>query len=83
MKVLPKFHGSRGRLEAPLRALLAWCLNPDAPQEGAIAQAFSASEDGAQVVAELGRLPYACPLTAGRAIRMLSALYADGFAAFG
>lgn len=28
MKVLPKFHGSRGKLEAPLEAVLAWCEQP-------------------------------------------------------
>ena len=31
MKVLPKFHGSRGKLEAPLRAVLAWCTDPGTP----------------------------------------------------
>ena len=31
MKVLPKFHGSRARLEEPLRRVLAWCVNPDKP----------------------------------------------------
>lgn len=29
MKVLPKFHGSRARLEEPLRQVLAWCAGTD------------------------------------------------------
>src|SRR5690606_21637085 len=31
MKILPKFHGSRGQLERPLLKLLTWALNPDNP----------------------------------------------------
>jgi len=34
MKVLPKFHGPRGKLEKPLLGVLAWALNPDRTEAG-------------------------------------------------
>ena len=79
MKVLPKFHGSRGKLEAPLRDVLAWCLDPDNPEMAAL----SSFESFDKVEKQLGELPYRCPQTAKRACRMLWALYTTGFAAFG
>ena len=30
LKVLPKFHGARSKLEIPLKVLLAWCRDPEA-----------------------------------------------------
>jgi 5-methylcytosine-specific restriction endonuclease McrBC GTP-binding regulatory subunit McrB len=83
MKVLPKFHGSRGKLEVPLRAVLAWCIDPDAPAEGGVANALKGVEAGNDVAKALAQLPYRYPRTAERARRMLRALYTDGFAAFG
>ena len=82
MKVLPKFHGSRGRLEAPLRALLAWCVDPDAPADDQISTALQNVQSDT-VRATLANLSYRYPKTAERARRMLWALYTDGFAAFG
>ena len=82
MKVLPKFHGSRGRLEAPLKALLAWCVDPDAPAEDQISTALQNVQSDT-VRATLANLSYRYPKTAERAGRMLWALYTDGFAAFG
>ncbi|MDQ3328502.1 MAG: hypothetical protein M3506_08280, partial [Chloroflexota bacterium] len=83
MKVLPKFHGSRGKLEAPLCAVLAWCLNPDVPDPVQIDGALSNVEDANQATAKLAGLEYTHRRTATRAVRMLRALYTDGFAAFG
>ena len=83
MKVLPKFHGSRGKLEAPLRAILAWCLDPDSPDRLKIDDALKNVEESDHATAHLQSLQYAHPRTATRAIRMLRALYTDGFAAFG
>ncbi len=83
MKVLPKFHGSRGKLEAPLRAVLAWCLNPEIPDRVRIDGALANVEDTDHATASLQNLPFSHPRTATRTIRMLRALYTDGFAAFG
>ena len=83
MKVLPKFHGSRGKLEAPLRAVLAWCIDPDAPAQDAITDALRQIEAGDDVGDVLSRITFRYPVTAERARRMLRALYTDGFAAFG
>ena len=83
MKVLPKFHGSRARLEPPLRDLLAWCANPDAPDTASIATALDAAEVGDGIAPVLDVSGYACPRTAERALRMLRTLHIDGFAAFG
>ncbi len=82
MKVLPKFHGSTGKLERPLRSVLAWCVAPDEPDHQSIESALSQAEDGSGVADKLDSLTYECPKTARRAIRMLQALYTDGFAAF-
>lgn len=65
MKVLPKFHGSRSKLEPPLRSVLAWCLDPDAPVEQAITDVLKESEG---IISEsLSQLVYRCPRTAERA----------------
>ncbi|PLS84892.1 MAG: hypothetical protein CYG60_15495 [Actinobacteria bacterium] len=83
MKVLPKFHGSRTRLEAPLQAILAWCANPDAPDVALIVENLGHVESVYDLTAKLSQSTYCCPHTAGRVVRMLQALYTDGFAAFG
>jgi energy-coupling factor transporter ATP-binding protein EcfA2 len=83
MKVLPKFHGSRARLEPPLCALLAWCADPDAPDTVGIATALDAAEVGDGAAPVLDTSGYACPRTAARALRTLRTLRTDGFAAFG
>lgn len=80
MKVLPKFHGSRSKLETPLRSVLAWCLDPDAPVEQAITDVLKESEG--MISESLSQLAYRCPRTAKRARRMLWSLYSTGFAAF-
>ncbi len=83
MKILPKFHGSRGKLETPLCGVLAWCIDPDAPAEAAIADALKEGERGNGPADVLARITYRYPRTARRVIRMMRALYASGFAAFG
>lgn len=82
MKVLPKFNGSRGKLEMPLKAVIAWCLNPDAPDVEGLDAALQNVQSNT-VRAVLASLPYRYPKTADRAARILSMLYTDGFAAFG
>ena len=74
MKILPKFHGSRGKLEEPLRRVLAWCTNPDSPDCAALPEGEAALESLTTC-----RLPR----TAERVRRLLRELYVDGFAAFG
>ena len=83
MKILPKFHGSRGKLEQPLKQVLAWCLDPDAPSEETITDTFKDLETGGDVTQTLANLNYRYPRTATRVQRMLWALYTSGFAAFG
>jgi 5-methylcytosine-specific restriction endonuclease McrBC GTP-binding regulatory subunit McrB len=80
MKVLPKFHGSRGKLDRPLRSVLAWCLAPDDPQP--ILPVAPATAD-ADPLAPLQSLSYVLPRTANRVLRMLAELQTDGFTAFG
>jgi hypothetical protein len=82
MKVLPKFHGPRGKLEEPLKSVLAWCINPDSPDHDRIAKALSSVESGHDAVTLLKGV-YSLPCTADRAIRMIRTLYTTGFAAFG
>jgi 5-methylcytosine-specific restriction protein B len=82
MKVLPKFHGSRGKLEMPLLAVLAWCMNPNDPTEQPIIDALKEVDDGHCVAQVLAQLSYCYPKTAQRVRRMLGALYTTGFAAF-
>jgi len=83
MKVLPKFHGSRSRLETPLCAALAWCANPGAPDINAIRDALQ--EVGPDKTVKQAVMPFLFlyPRTAERVQRMLARLYTDGFAAFG
>jgi 5-methylcytosine-specific restriction endonuclease McrBC GTP-binding regulatory subunit McrB len=84
MKVLPKFHGSRARLESPLRAVLGWCVDPEQPDDASIDAALKAADADA-ITAELKELDdrCRCPRTFDRARRMLWTLQTDGFAAFG
>jgi energy-coupling factor transporter ATP-binding protein EcfA2 len=84
MKVLPKFHGSRSKLEEPLKYILAWCLNPETPYIGSIEQAIQSDQSSVtSIIQVFVNLPYQYPHTARRVIRMMRALYSTGFAAFG
>ena len=88
MKVLPKFHGSRGKLERPLQAILAWCVNPEMPDLAQIEDALRTLDVGKTVPVALGDAGLTSSVfryrrTATRVQRMLTALYTTGFAAFG
>lgn len=87
MKVLPKFHGGRSKLEAPLRAVLAWCVDPDQPATqrvvAALDDALRGNEDlGTALSQALADLAPRMPQTAAKVRRMLGHLYTTGFAAF-
>ena len=83
MKVLPKFHGSRSRLETPLCAVMAWCTNPGTPDTEAIEKALQAVGSGKRIAEALEGIQFLYPETARRAQRTSDRLYTDGFAAFG
>jgi len=83
MKVLPKFHGSRSRLEAPLSAVLAWCVNPKSPDLKAMKATLQEVGSDKTVKEAVATFPFLYPRTADRVQRMLARLYTDGFAAFG
>lgn len=68
MKVLPKWHGSRRKLEAPLYDLLAWCLNPDVPDQAALSHIIDGKEFSDAGLRQLRQLPYLYPHTAARAV---------------
>ena len=82
MKVLPKFHGSRGKLEIPLLSILAWCQNPDVPNLAGMQEAVRQA-DNDPGLAVLRTIPYQYSRTAGRVHRMVVSLYSTGFTAFG
>ncbi len=87
MKVLPKFHGGRSKLEAPLRAVLAWCVNPAEPASQQVAETLDrALQNNHDVYAALRQaltdLQPQIPQTAAKTCRMLAHLYTTGFAAF-
>jgi 5-methylcytosine-specific restriction protein B len=83
MKVLPKFHGSRGKLEHPLQAVLAWCANPENPDLASIRQELERIDSTADLEPVWGKLTFRLSSTARRAQRMMGSLYTTGFAAFG
>ncbi len=85
MKVLPKFTGSKARLQSPLRKVLAWAIEPGATTSAdidAVAQQFLAYEMGKE---DSWNWPpnAAFPLVAARVRDMLVALERDGFVSFG
>ncbi len=73
-KVLPKFSGVRARLRLPLVEVLAWAINPSAPDAYAAEQLLNES-DGVIPDPEL-------PNVASKAERMLRQLEATGFASY-
>ncbi len=83
MKVLPKFHGSRNKLEAPLRAVLAWCIDPTNPDVMPLATKLDQCDSASAVVQLLRQQTYLYPHTAARIRRMFWSIYTDGFASFG
>lgn len=91
MKVLPKFHGPRSKLEQPLRAVLAWALNPTDP-ESMRQQVEEVTQDAAACLRLRQALSthlsggeptsFIYPNTAHKAVRMLQSLHTMGFASF-
>jgi hypothetical protein len=87
MKVLPKFHGPRARLEAPLQAIIKWS---GAPIE--IANLIDAANPDLLVAIEYIQVhlsndapdytQFRCPRVALKCVRMLYSLYTTGFATF-
>ncbi len=81
-KVLPKFAG-RARLQKPLRALLSWCLQPDAPDEKPIDDALRSSQTSSGetkvLTTQLAALSFVYSVTALRAIELLNDILSSGF----
>ena len=69
-KVLPKFHGIRGKLDRPLRDLLSFCLDKEAPLKEMILQAQD-SQGGALY-----------PRSARKIARMIENLNIQGYTSF-
>ena len=94
MKVLPKIHGPRRKLEKPLQALLAWALRPDDPSEGWTQLKPRLDQETKQWTTWQGDLEtegqdtfvgesgFTYRRTAGKALRMLRSLHTTGFASF-
>jgi hypothetical protein len=94
MKVLPKFHGPRQKLETPLWQVLNWCLR-DQVSDGSVSpqKVWKQITDeekqpsGDDITAQLrdwdnivGKFRY--PNTAKKVLQMLRQLYETGFASF-
>jgi 5-methylcytosine-specific restriction protein B len=97
MKVLPKFHGTRGKLREPLEKMVWWAREPDNPETGqqALSDGVCDTEGIANLKEELrNRIKggttressaandFAYPRTALKALRMLHDLHTTGFASF-
>jgi 5-methylcytosine-specific restriction protein B len=97
MKVLPKFHGTRGKLREPLEKIVEWAREPDNPEAGR--QALSDKLQNTEGIASLRKdlhtrieggtteeradaNAFAYPRTALKALRMLHDLHTTGFASF-
>lgn len=84
MKVLPKLHGSRTKLEEPLKEILSWCLKPDTNDNNEVETVFQQEANSINnLILKLRSLPYQSPHTANRVIRMIRSLYTTGFTSFG
>jgi energy-coupling factor transporter ATP-binding protein EcfA2 len=83
MKVLPKFHGSRNALDAPLRGILAWCLNSETASVASVNEILDSLTNAHSIHTALEALGgYQYPATAHRVERMLWELRVNGFTAF-
>ncbi len=84
MKVLPKFNGSRARLQSPLQGVLAWAVDPhrtSSSDVSAVTALFNAFYAGTATDAWTGEPAF--PAVARRVRDMLVALERDGFVSFG
>jgi hypothetical protein len=80
--LLPKSHGSRGKLEDPLKRVLAWCLALDAPDHETVDERLREEQDANAAIEALEDLSYRYACTAAKCRRMLWHLYTSGFASF-
>ncbi|HVL24815.1 MAG TPA: hypothetical protein VM450_12075 [Thermomicrobiales bacterium] len=83
MKVLPKFTGSRARLRTPLLSVLAWAVNPEAPEPKAINELLLTILEGEDANRPALSSDAFFPHVATRALQMLETLETDGFVSFG
>ncbi len=81
MKVLPKFTGSRARLQSPLHGVLAWAIDPGKTAREDVSAAITQFNAGTAV--EAWTVEPAFPVVANRVRDMLVALERDGFVSFG
>ena len=97
MKVLPKFHGTRGKLREPLEKIVEWAREPDNPEAGRQAlsdklqntERIPSLKEGLRKRIEGGTTEdgsdanaFAYPRMALKALRMLHDLHTTGFASF-
>jgi energy-coupling factor transporter ATP-binding protein EcfA2 len=97
MKVLPKFHGTRGKLREPLEKIVRWAREPANPEVGrqALAEKLQNTEgiaslkedlrkriEGGTIEESSSASAFAYPRTALKALRMLHDLHTTGFASF-
>lgn len=85
-KVLSRLHGSRERLQGPLRAIVAWCIDPDAPDFEALSRVFervTTADDVEASLREWESLNYRLPHSAAIARDLWRAALLDGYALFG
>jgi energy-coupling factor transporter ATP-binding protein EcfA2 len=93
MKVLPKFHGTRGKLRESLEKIIWWAREPGNPETGglAVSEKLQNAEGIASLREGLSKRiggessdadAFTYPRTALKALRMLHDLYTTGFASF-
>jgi 5-methylcytosine-specific restriction protein B len=97
MKVLPKFHGTRGKLREPLEKMVWWAREPNNPEAGRQAlpdrlqdtEKIASLKEGLRKLIEGGTTEetsadsaFTYPRTALKALRMLHDLHTTGFASF-
>lgn len=86
MKVLPKFTGSRARLQSPLHGVLAWAIAPAKISRDDVSAAvdlFNAFYENKSNQPWPETTTPAFPTVAARVRDMLVALERDGFVSFG
>jgi hypothetical protein len=97
MKVLPKFHGTRGKLREPLEKIVEWAREPANPEVGrqALADRLQDTEritslkeglrkriEGGTTEESSDATAFAYPRMAFKSLRMLHGLHTTGFASF-
>ncbi|MEN3043811.1 MAG: hypothetical protein ABDH37_01140 [Candidatus Hydrothermales bacterium] len=94
MKVLPKFHGNRAKLEEPLLKVLYWCMEPETKEikEENIKKIKEITEKnhvlGINEFLEKyekqhkEKIQFKFPHTARKVLEMLYKLYTDGYASY-